>query len=125
MAEEMKVLSREHFFDLLDGGQEEFRISATTPGKNKRVIQEDAPFDKDDPMSYVLVDLIFDKITINAKGKFSAHDIAEAQRVYGQPNTERAVVRAFKGELNDEQTASLLNFIRELRTATATTASAA
>jgi len=84
MAEKhMKVLCREHFFDLLDSGHEEFRIMTTTPGKNKRQIQEDAPFDKDDPMSFVLVNLIFDEITIFAKGDFSAHDIAEAQRVYG------------------------------------------
>ena len=55
---EMPVLSRDHFFDLLDAGHEEFRISATTPGKNKRTISEDAPFDRDDPMSYVLVNMI-------------------------------------------------------------------
>jgi hypothetical protein len=84
MAEkQMKVLCREHFFDLLDSGHEEFRIKTVTLGKNRREIQEDAPFDKDDPMSYVLVNLIFDEITIFAKGDFSAHDIAEAQRVYG------------------------------------------
>jgi len=80
---EMRVLSRAHFFDLLDGGQEEFRIETTTPGKNKRVISEDAPFDRDDPMSYVLVNLIFDEISVFAKGEFSAHDIAEAERNYG------------------------------------------
>jgi|SRR5208282_245268 len=80
---EMRVLSRDHFFDLLDGGQEEFKIETTTPGKNKRVISEDAPFDKDDPMSYVLVNTIFDQIKIFAKGDFSAHDVAEAERVYG------------------------------------------
>ncbi|MGC1580202.1 MAG: hypothetical protein WA766_01900 [Candidatus Acidiferrales bacterium] len=82
-AKELKVLSRDHFFDLLDGGQEEFRIETTTPGKNKRVITEDAPFDRDDPMSYVLVNLIFDQITIFAKGDFTSHDTAEAERVYG------------------------------------------
>lgn len=80
---EMKVISRDHFFDLLDKGHEEFRIKTTTPGKNKREITEDAPFDKDDPMSYVLVDLIFDRIEIFAKGDFSAHDIAESERIYG------------------------------------------
>lgn len=89
---EMKVLSRDHFFDLLDGGQEEFRIETVTPGKNKRTISEDAPFDKDDPMSYVLVDLIFDKITIFAKGEFSAHDVAEATRVYGTPTPAAVTV---------------------------------
>lgn len=80
---EMRVLNREHFFDLLDGGHEEFRIKTTTPGKTKREISEDAPFDKDDPMSYVLVNLIFDHIEIYAKGEFSAHDVAEAERQYG------------------------------------------
>jgi hypothetical protein len=80
---EMKVISRTHFFDMLDNGHEEFRIKTITPGKNKREISEDAPFDKDDPMSYVLVDLIFDRIEVFAKGDFSAHDIAEAERVYG------------------------------------------
>jgi hypothetical protein len=88
---EMKVLSRAHFFDLLDGGQEEFRIETTTPGKNKRVISEDAPSDKDDPMSYVLVNTIFDQITIFAKGDFSAHDVAEAERVYGGPAAEKSL----------------------------------
>jgi hypothetical protein len=83
MAKEMKLLSREHFFDLLDSGHEEFKIGTITPGKNKREISEDAPFDRDDPMSYVLLDTIFDKITICAKGDFSAHDIAEAERIYG------------------------------------------
>lgn len=83
MAKEMKVLCRRHFFDLLDGGQEEFRIETTTPGKNKRVISEDAPFDRDDPMSYVLVNMIFDEIKIYAKGEFTAHDVAEAERQYG------------------------------------------
>lgn len=86
MEGELKVLSREHFTDLLDKGQEEFRIE-TTVGRNKRVISEDAPFDKDDPMSYVLVDLIFDRITIFAKGEFTAHDQAEAQRTYGSAVT--------------------------------------
>jgi hypothetical protein len=88
---EMKALSRAHFFDLLDNGQEEFRIETTTPGKNKRVISEDAPFDKDDPMSYVLVDTIFDKIKIFAKGDFSAHDVAEAERVYGGSNIPKTL----------------------------------
>ena len=83
----MKVLSRGHFFDLLDSGQEEFRIETVTPGNNKRTISEDAPFDKDDPMSYVLVNVIFDEIVIYAKGDFSAHDQAEAQRVYGKNPT--------------------------------------
>ena len=80
---EMKVISRAHFFDLLDNGQEEFRIEITTPGKSKRKISEDAPFDRDDPMSYVLVKVIFDEIDIFAKGEFSSHDMAEAVRVYG------------------------------------------
>jgi len=80
---EMKVISREHFFDLLDNGHEEFRIKTTTPGKNKRDISEDAPFDREDPMSYALVSIIFDYIEIFAKGEFSAHDVAEAERVYG------------------------------------------
>lgn len=80
---EMRILSRQHFFDLLDSGQEEFRIETTTPGKNARVISEDAPFDRDDPMSYVLVDIAFDRVKIFAKGEFSAHDIAESQRTYG------------------------------------------
>lgn len=80
---EMKILSRTHFFDLLDSGHEEFRIKTITPGKNKREIAEDAPFDRDDPMSYVLVKLIFDEIEVLAKGEFSSHDIAEAERVYG------------------------------------------
>jgi hypothetical protein len=93
VAKEMKVLSRPHFFDLLDGGQEEFRIETTTPGKNKRVISEDAPFDRDDPMSYVLVKLIFDEITIFAKGEFSAHDIAEAERVYGATTIASGMAR--------------------------------
>lgn len=84
MSKEMKVLTRQHFFDLLDNGQEEFRIETITPGKNKRTISEDAPFDKDDPMSYVLVNVIFDEVSIYAKGEFSAHDQAEAQRVYGK-----------------------------------------
>lgn len=106
---EMKVLSRVHFFDLLDNGQEEFRIETTTPGKNKRVISEDAPFDRDDPMSYVLVDLIFDRITVFAKGDFSAHDVAEASRVYGStvnraglPTLERlqSQIDALQGQIN-------------------------
>lgn len=80
---EMEILNRDHFFALLDGGHEEFRIKTTTPGKSKREITEDAPFDKDDPMSYVLVDLIFDKVKIYAKGEFSAHEIAEAERLHG------------------------------------------
>lgn len=80
---EMRILSRTHFFDMLDSGQEEFRIKTITPGKNKREITEDAPFDRDDPMSYVLVKLIFDEIEVFAKGEFSAHDIAEAERIYG------------------------------------------
>ena len=80
---EMKVISREHFFDLLDGGHEEFRIKITTPGKNKREISEDAPFDREDPMSYTLIDIVFDYIEIYAKGDFSAHDLAESERVYG------------------------------------------
>jgi hypothetical protein len=85
---EMKVLSRDHFMDLLDNGQEEFRIEAAV-GRKKRVISEDAPFDRDDPMSYVLVDLIFDKITIFAKGEFSAHDEAEALNKYGATVTNK------------------------------------
>lgn len=78
----MRILSREHFFDLLDKGHEEFRIKTITPGASKREISEDAPFDRDDPMSYVLVDIIFDKIEVFAKGDFSAHDIAEATQKY-------------------------------------------
>ena len=84
---EMRVLSRDHFFTLLDSGHEEFRIKTFTPGPNKREISEDAPFDKDDPMSYVLVKLIFDDVEIYAKGDFSGHDIAEAQRIYGNTVT--------------------------------------
>lgn len=87
---EMHVISRDHFFDLLDNGHEEFRIKTITPGKNKREITEDAPFDRDDPMSYVLVDVIFDRIEVYAKGEFSAHDIAEAERIY------RSTTTAFK-----------------------------
>jgi hypothetical protein len=83
VTKEMKVISREHFFDLLENGHEEFRIKTVTPGKNKREISEDAPFDREDPMSYALVSLIFDFIEIFAKGEFSAHDLAEAERVYG------------------------------------------
>lgn len=88
MAKEMKVLSRRHFFDLLEKGQEEFRIQTITPGSNPRSISEDAPFDRDDPMSYVLVDIVFDSVTIFAKGEFSNHDMAEAQRIYG-PTIEK------------------------------------
>lgn len=104
MAEkQMKVLCREHFFDLLDSGHEEFRIMTMTPGKNKRQIQEDAPFDKDDPMSFVLVDLIFDEITIFAKGDWSAHDIAEAQRTYGgiESSSFRAQIDRLKKEVKE------------------------
>src|SRR5271168_3132000 len=90
---EMRVLSRAHFFDLLDGGQEEFRIETVTPGKNKRTISEDAPFDRDDPMSYVLVNIVFDDIKIFAKGEFSAHDIAESQRMYADTIVESPRVR--------------------------------
>jgi hypothetical protein len=104
MAEkQMKVLCREHFFDLLDSGHEEFCIKTVTPGKNRREIQEDAPFDKDDPMSYVLVNLIFDEITIFAKGDFSAHDIAEAQRVYGgiESSSFQAQIDRLKNDIKE------------------------
>lgn len=86
---EMGVISRDHFFDLLESGQEEFRIETTVPpGRtNGRVISEDAPFDRDDPMSYVLIDLIFDKIRMFAKGEFTAHDKAEAMSKYGAKTT--------------------------------------
>lgn len=113
---EMKVLTRKHFFDLLDGGQEEFRIETTTPGNTPRVISEDAPFDRDDPMSYVLVKLIFDEITIHAKGEFSAHDCAEAVNKYGNqpdplsPQTElnriREEVKQLRALITNSQTAS-------------------
>lgn len=98
---EMPVLCREHFFDLLDNGHEEFRISATTPGKNKRTISEDAPFDRDDPMSYVLVNMIFDEIQITAKGEFSSHDIAESQRVYGNLATQRPTLTSLSARLTE------------------------
>lgn len=88
---EMEIINREHFFDLLDNGHEEFRIKTTTPNKTRREITEDAPFDKDDPMSYVLVDLIFDRVKIYAKGEFSAHEIAEAQRVYGSAKKKLSI----------------------------------
>ena len=84
---EMKVISREHFFELLDSGHEEFRIKLETTGKTKREISEDAPFDREDPMSYALVNIVFDYIEIFARGDFSAHDIAEAERVYGSTRT--------------------------------------
>lgn len=80
---EMPILSRQHFYDLLESGQEEFRIELITPGAKGRKISEDAPFDKDDPMSYVLVELVYDYINIYAKGTFTAHDIAESQNKYG------------------------------------------
>jgi len=110
----MKVLSRTHFFNLLDGGQEEFRIETVTPGGKQRTISEDAPFDRDDPMSYVLVDIIFDRITVFAKGDFSAHDIAEAERTYGQdvrkalPTYEElvATVRTLQDAIGNSATAS-------------------
>jgi hypothetical protein len=88
---EMEILSRDHFFELLTNGHEEFRIKTTTPGKNKREITEDAPFDRDDPMSYVLIDLIFDRIKVYAKGDFSAHEIAESERIYGGVNKKPTV----------------------------------
>lgn len=97
MTKKMKVLSREHFFDLLDSKHEEFKVALTTPGKNKRELMEDAPFDRDDPMSYVLIDLLFDSITIYVTGDFSAHDLAEAERTYGnstaKPTLEARVAK--------------------------------
>jgi hypothetical protein len=101
---EMRVLCRDHFFDLLDQGHEEFRIKTITPGKNKREITEDAPFDRDDPMSYVLVNMIFDEIEVYAKGEFSSHDLAEAERVYGGV---RAISMKQKMELMEKTIADL------------------
>lgn len=111
---EMRVISREHFFDLLDNGHEEFKIRTITPGKSQREITEDAPFDRDDPMSYVLVDIIFDKVEIFAKGEFSAHDIAEAERVYSV--TKKLTLESRIKEL-EAQVATLVAASQRVQTA--------
>jgi hypothetical protein len=75
---EIRVSSYDHFCSLLNSGHTEFRMQTFTPGSNKRKISKYTPFDRNDPIDYVLVKLLFDHIEIYAIVDFPELNIAEA-----------------------------------------------
>lgn len=68
------IPTAEDFFHVLQTGQEEFMIKWQLP--NGKILSEEAPFDQDDPMSYVLIQLIIPNpmLRIYCIGKGKADD---------------------------------------------------
>jgi len=63
------VRTFEEFADLLIAGCEEFMILYER--RDGKMIKEDAPFDAEDPMSYILVEMLFERNSVYfyVKGK--------------------------------------------------------
>lgn len=69
------IPTAEEFYRALQSGQEDFMIKVQIPGAEGKTVSEDAPFDQDDPLSYVLMSMIITnpmfriyKIRANGKG---------------------------------------------------------